>query len=126
MNIATAATWIAVLIWLYAITNNIRLRHSKKMCRLEIERCQKLEQQLLEKQNFLSAIIQTEPECVKLLSSEGLVLDINPAGAALVDAESTDQVLGTCIYNVIAQQDQMQYRALTERVFRGESGTLEF
>lgn len=126
MLFATTATLIAILFSLYALTSNIRLRNSRNLLGLEIERRQQLERQLLEKQNFLSTIIKTEPECVKLLSPEGMVLDINPAGAALVDAESPDQVLGKCIYNVVAQQDQAQYRALTERVFRGESGTLEF
>lgn len=124
-TIASAAMLVAVLISLYSIRSNFRLRSSGNMLKLEVGRRIQLEQQLLEKQNYLTAIIQTEPECVKLLSREGLVLDINPAGAALIDAEPA-QVLGTCIYNVVAQQDQAQYRALTERVFRGESGILEF
>ena len=124
-TIAAAAMSIAVLISLYSMESNRRLRNSRNMLKLEVGRRIQLEQQLLEKQNYLTAIIQTEPECVKLLSRDGLVLDINPAGAALIDAEPA-QVLGTCIYNVVAQQDQAQYRALTDRVFRGESGILEF
>jgi PAS domain S-box-containing protein len=124
-TIASAAMLIAVLISLYSIRSNFRLRSSGNMLQLEVGRRIQLEQQLLEKQNYLTAIIQTEPECVKLLSREGLVLDINPAGAALIDAEPA-QVRGTCIYSVVAQQDQAHYRALTERVFRGESGILEF
>lgn len=124
-TIASLAMLIAVLISLYSIRSNFRLRSSGNMLQLEVGRRIQLEQQLLEKQNYLTAIIQTEPECVKLLSREGLVLDINPAGAALIDAEPA-QVRGTCIYSVVARQDQAPYRALTERVFRGESGILEF
>lgn len=111
---------------LYALISNLLLRKSRHILKLEIEQRQRLSQQLLEKQNYLRAIIQSEPECVKLLSSDGIILDINPAGAALVDAESPDQLLGTCIYNVVTKRDKDPYRALTERVFRGESGSLEF
>lgn len=122
---AAAAIFGALLIALYSIKSNLHLRNSRNLLKLEVGRRIRLEQQLLEKQNYLNAIIQTEPECVKLLSREGMVLDINPAGAALIDAQPAE-VLGTCIYRVVAERDQASYRALTERVFRGESGILEF
>lgn len=102
MILASTATVLMALAALYAWASNIRLRKSKHALKLEIEQRLNLEKQLVEKQYYLSTIIQTEPECVKLLSSEGMVLDINPAGAALVDAESPNQMLGTCIYTVVA------------------------
>ena len=117
---------VLVTIGLYSVVSYVGHRKSRNVLKLEIDRCQSLEKQLIDKQNFLRTIIQTEPECVKLLSSDGLVMDINPAGASLVDAGSTDELLGTCIYNVVVDEDKGQYRSLTERVFRGESGTLEF
>ncbi len=123
---AAVATALMALATLYALASNFRLWKFRCIHKLELERCLHLEKQLVEKQNFLRAIIQTEPECVKLLSSEGVVLDINPAGASLVDAESPEQMLGTCIYNVVIEPDKDRYRALTDSVFRGESGTLEF
>lgn len=110
----------------YAAFAHVQARRARRALRAEITQRHVVEQQLREKQNFLRTIIQSEPECVKLLSPEGVVLDINPAGASLVDAESPEQLLGSCIYSVVSGQDLAAYRSLTEKVFRGESGTLEF
>jgi hypothetical protein len=74
----------------------------------------------------LRTIIETEPECVKLLDREGRVLQMNPAGLAMIDADSLDSVLGRCVYPLVVEKDRPRFMALTEAVFRGRSGTLEF
>jgi PAS domain S-box-containing protein len=84
------------------------------------------EQQLTERANYLRTIIESEPECVKLLAVDGTLLEMNPAGLAMVDAESSDQVVGKCIYPLVASPYRAAFIALTERVFRGEAGVLEF
>ena len=42
----------------------------------------------------LQTIIDAEPACVKLVSSEGLLLDMNPAGLEMIGAENLAQVVG--------------------------------
>ena len=74
----------------------------------------------------LRAIIQNEPECVKLLDAQGRLLEMNAAGLAMIEADGLAQVQGQCIYGVIAPEHRDAFRALTERVCRGEPGTLEF
>lgn len=81
---------------------------------------------LSEREALLRAIVDTEPECVKLVGPDGRLLSMNPAGLAMIEADSFDQVRGRSIYPLVAKEHRPAFRALTERVFRGESGTLEF
>jgi PAS domain S-box-containing protein len=72
------------------------------------------------------AIVEASPECVKLLRRDGTLLQMNPAGLEMVEADEAEAVLGQCIYNVIAPEHRDVYRMFNERVCRGEEGTLEF
>jgi two-component system, sensor histidine kinase and response regulator len=82
--------------------------------------------QAQEKESLLRTIIESEPECVKLVARDGTLLEMNPAGLAMIEAESLAQVQGKSIYPVVVSDDRQDFQALTERVFQGESGILEF
>lgn len=82
--------------------------------------------QLKENEARLRAIIESEPECVKLEAPDGTLLDMNPAGLAILEAAERDQVVGKSVYRVIAPDYHAAYRAHAERVFRGEKSALEF
>ncbi len=45
---------------------------------------------------------------------------------AMVEVDSPEQVIGRSVYSIIIPEYHEAYKALTERVFRGESGMLEF
>jgi len=85
-----------------------------------------MEEKLRDSEKFLQAIINTEPECVKMLAADGTVLMINPAGLAMLGANTLDQVRGQCIYPLIAPEHRPAFVRMTEEVFRGKSGTLAF
>jgi PAS domain S-box-containing protein len=74
----------------------------------------------------LRAIFENEPECVKLLAEDGSVLEMNPAGLRIVEAESLAQVQHRCIYPLVAEAYRPAFVELTARAFRGETGVLEF
>jgi PAS domain S-box-containing protein len=77
-------------------------------------------------QERLRTIIDTEPDCVKQLDAEGRLLDMNPAGLAMIQAESIEQVRGLEIAQVVAPEHRAAFNDLHRRVFAGGSGTLEF
>lgn len=78
---------------------------------------------LRDREARLRAIIDNEPACVKLVAPDGILLDMNPAGLAMLDAESLDQVQGKSVYAYIPKKaERDSYEALIRRVFRGESG----
>jgi PAS domain S-box-containing protein len=81
---------------------------------------------LAENESRLRAIIDTEPECVKLLDAEGRLITMNPAGLAMIEADALEQVAGESVLAIAAPEDRAAFADLTRRVFKGESGTLEF
>ena len=77
-------------------------------------------------QQRLSAIIEAEPECVKLLDAHGRLLEMNSAGLRMIEAASLAEVAGRCVYGLVAGEHRDAFRALTERVCAGSRGRLEF
>jgi PAS domain S-box-containing protein len=84
------------------------------------------EAKLAKSETLLRTIVQSEPECVKLVAADGTLLDMNPAGLAIIEADSLEQVQGRSIYPLVVEEHRAAREALTERVFQGESGVLEF
>jgi diguanylate cyclase (GGDEF)-like protein/PAS domain S-box-containing protein len=74
----------------------------------------------------LRAVIQTGPDCVKMVSREGRLLEMNPAGLAMLQAGSLEKVQKQPFLEFIALEYRDAYRKLHQRVMRGEDGTLEF
>ncbi|MGF1470354.1 MAG: PAS domain S-box protein [Rubrobacteraceae bacterium] len=86
----------------------------------------KAEEALTQSENRLRQIIDTEPECVKVLGLDGSLLEMNPAGLAMLEADSLEQVRGRSVYRYITPEHRANFVALTEKVLIGGSGTLEF
>jgi PAS domain S-box-containing protein len=81
---------------------------------------------LAKSEKMLKTIIDTEPECVKLLDENGCLIMMNPAGLNMLQVDSMDQVQGRCIYPLVASEYRPAFMELTARIFQGESGTLLF
>ena len=93
------------------------------MAQLELRRQAR---ELAERERFLRAIFDSEPECVKVLGPDGSLRMMNPVGLAMIEAHSFGEVDGVCVFPLIVPEYRTQFEALTERVFRGETGTLSF
>src|SRR5688572_5481725 len=81
---------------------------------------------LSENERRLRTIIESEPECVKVLACDGTILEMNPAGLRMIEADSARQVVGEKVYPLIVPEHRQAFQHLTESAFQGESGTLEF
>jgi two-component system cell cycle sensor histidine kinase/response regulator CckA len=86
----------------------------------------RLERELRESKKYLETVINTEPECVKLVAADGSLIMMNPAGLSMIQADSLDQVRGKSIYNIVLQEYRDAFKKLTEEVFQGKSGNLTF
>ena len=73
-------------------------------------------------EEFRQALFESIPECIQVLDRNGTVLQINPAGLAMLDADLPEQVVGHPIYPFIDQEHAPAFRALNESVFDGSSG----
>ncbi|MDX6423628.1 MAG: hypothetical protein QOI67_1099 [Gaiellaceae bacterium] len=84
------------------------------------------EEALRRSEQFLRTMYDNEPECVKLVSRDGELLEMNAAGLAMIEADSLDEVRGERIFPLVAPEHRAAFIALHERVCAGEHGTLEF
>lgn len=72
------------------------------------------------------AIVETTPECVKVIARDGEVLRVNSAGAAIAGAPSTDMLVGRSFFDFVAPEHRSQYREFHEKICAGQKGFLEF
>lgn len=84
------------------------------------------QQKLAVSERHLQAIIDAEPECVKVLGPDNRLRQMNRAGLEMIEADDIAEVLDKNILGVIAPAHRQAFVELNERVFRGEPGTLEF
>jgi two-component system sensor histidine kinase UhpB len=73
----------------------------------------------------LRAILEAEPECVKVVDGAGVVRLINPAGLALLGAEDVDRVLDRPAADFIVPEYRKSFRSLHKLAMAGKSGMLE-
>lgn len=74
----------------------------------------------------LKTIIDTEPECVKVISPEGEVTQMNRAGLEMLGADSLEEVNRVGVLNLVDPEYREAFDTLTRKVLQGESGSLEF
>ncbi len=84
------------------------------------------EQAFANSERFLKTIIDSEPECIKMLDINGNLLMMNRAGLEMIGADSFEQVNGQCVCPLVTDSYRDAFMALTKQVFQGISGTLEF
>jgi PAS domain S-box-containing protein len=84
------------------------------------------ERELRKSRTFLQTIIDTEPECVKLIAEDGSLLLMNRAGLDMIQAGSLEQVQGHAMEPLIAVGHRPPFAALLHEVFQGKTGKLEF
>jgi diguanylate cyclase (GGDEF)-like protein/PAS domain S-box-containing protein len=79
-----------------------------------------------ERESRLAAVVNAEPECVKLIDRQGRLIEMNPAGIRMIEAQGVEQVRGRCVFDLVASEHRDSFRALTERVAQGTEEGLEF
>jgi diguanylate cyclase (GGDEF)-like protein/PAS domain S-box-containing protein len=92
----------------------------------DISRLKRVEMDLVASEAKLKAIIETEPECVKVLAPDGTLRQMNRAGLDMIEAESEEQVIGAKVVDLVLPEHKAAFNALNEGVNHGEAGSLEF
>ena len=77
-------------------------------------------------ESFSRSIIENEPECVKIVSAEGILKYMNPAGLAMIEADDLAVVAGNSVYPIVVQEHRQAFTDLIQKILRGERGNLQF
>lgn len=92
----------------------------------EVAERKRVEEALRQNQRFLETVIQNAPACIKLVAEDGTLLEMNPAGLGILEADSLEQVRGKNISSCTSFRYQPAFMNLIKEVFQGKTGTLEF
>jgi PAS domain S-box-containing protein len=80
----------------------------------------------LDKAELLRAVTQTSLECIKVVARDGRLVQMNPAGLAMIEAESWESVELACTFDLIAPEHRAAWIANHQRVCDGEKRTWQF
>ena len=83
------------------------------------------EEALRQSEQRLKTIIDVEPACVKLVSVEGLLLEMNRAGLRMIEAEDISQVMGQPIVQLVHPADRERFLTAHRAATRGRAATIE-
>ncbi|GAB4390058.1 MAG: hypothetical protein Kow0025_19500 [Thermodesulfovibrionales bacterium] len=92
----------------------------------DISERKRMEERLIYNETYLRSVIEAEPECVKVVDEDGKILEINPAGLAMIEADSPSQVLGHSSYDIVKPEHREGFRRLIEGACKGKKGIMEF
>ena len=101
------------------------VRHVAGRCWESIERA-RVERDLRLSEGRLRAVLEANPECVKVVSPEGNLDYMNPAGLYMIESDELPPVRGACVFDLVVAEQRDQWRAYHERVCRGERLTWQF
>lgn len=87
---------------------------------------QAAEEALQKSQKHLLAIIENEPECVKLVGPNGQLLDMNPAGLAMLEVDTLEEAQSHKLTDYVLPEWRAPFITLLKKVMNGENALLEF
>lgn len=105
---------------------SLRLIFTKRKLSLEHQVMIAQQKRLYESESHLRAIIKNEPECIKIVDAQGHLKEMNPAGLAMLEADSLTQLAGQPVLNVIAPEYRIAFSKMHLRVLAGESVRMEY
>ncbi len=98
----------------------------KNLLERELQERKEAEIALKKSEDMLQAIIDAEPECVKLLDADAKLIMMNKGGLSMLQVDSLDQVKDKSVLPLVAEEYKKDFMELTKQVFKGESGILVF
>ena len=74
----------------------------------------------------LRAIFDTGPGCINVVDAAGNLVEVNPAGLALVQADSLEEVVGKPVLSFVLPDYHAAFKALHKRVLAGQTVQMEY
>lgn len=92
---------------------------------LDISEMHSTQSRLHEREQLLRKIIETEPECVKLVDTDGNILEINPAGLGMLQSADPGEIIGRTMFGFVAAEYKSRLEMVMRRVLSGEPAMVE-
>jgi PAS domain S-box-containing protein len=80
----------------------------------------------MQSESRLRSILESEPECVKVVSPSGHLVEMNPAGLAMIEADDLASVRGLAVADLVHPDDRSIFLDLHAHALEGGSGHAQF
>jgi len=84
------------------------------------------EEALRVSESRLRAIVDAEPECVKIMTADGELVQMNAAGLAMLEVDRPEQVIGKSLMTFVLPEYREAVRTLSADILQGKKARLEF
>ncbi|MDX8130013.1 EAL domain-containing protein [Methylomonas sp. OY6] len=74
----------------------------------------------------LRTVVESQPECVKVVALDGSLLQMNQAGLNMLEADNLQQLKATCLAERVLPNYRTAFAGMLQRVFSGQSVITEF
>lgn len=122
-------TVMGLMVLLYLGYLGINLMRSSRTMRENISlrlTAASREEEIRNQNTLLNTILESEPECVKVVSLDGTLAQMNRAGLAMLEVDSLAEANQTGLQNFVHPDHRADFQDLFSRVCQGMPGQLEF
>ncbi|HHL19465.1 MAG TPA: PAS domain S-box protein [Thiothrix sp.] len=100
---------------------NAEIEASNDRLMNEIEERWRAEDLVVEQERKLRMIINSEPAWVNICDSEGTILEVNPAGVEIMEADTEQELIGKNLLDLVMDKHKQDLRTCQELVAVGET-----
>jgi len=93
---------------------------------MNIDDRKRMEIALKQSEQQFRAIFEAEPECIKVVTTDGILRNMNPAGLAMIEVDRLEQVVGQSVCPLIDSAYQQAFLDFTQQVAQGTTAILKF
>ncbi len=104
----------------------IELEAAREALEADARQRRQIEEALQRSEERWRLIYETEPECVKIVSADGRLETMNPAGLAMIGATSLEEVCGVSTLDLISPEHRDAFAAMHQDVISGQARRLVF
>jgi PAS domain S-box-containing protein len=93
---------------------------------MDITHMKKVEEKLEKNKTHLQTILDTTPQCIKLLNKKGELLEMNKSGVEILDASDFGELKNKPVIGLIKESYRNDFRKIIDSVFKGNNEILQF
>ncbi|MFN8166221.1 MAG: PAS domain-containing protein [Bacteroidia bacterium] len=84
------------------------------------------EMALADREARLETIYQNGPDSIKLTNRNNELLEMNPAGLKMIEADSLEQVQGKSLLEIVNEPFKKRYAEVTEEIYSGKTAIFQY
>lgn len=92
----------------------------------ELRHLEQRDREVTRREAYLRAIFDAEPECVKVVDAAGRLVEMNPAGLAMLEVDTLEEAQHMRLLDYLLPEHREAFARLHQEVLRGGTGVLEF